>query len=405
MLTSRRFILPVLAAVALALLGPPIASAQPTHGSVSTVSGQTLRVQLDDSLSVEIGADGRVVAQRRVGGERVQVSFAVLTVEQIERSFDGTWTAICRVERQSEDLQVGERVRFDSVFARSRLTLQTIPPNSVALIDSVEVGSTPVEVPIGVGAHTITFSKTGFRSVTRSLTIEQGEHRTLTDTLQAARGQLVVNTLPDGATVRISGRRLGRTPVSTELQSGTYTIRIQREGYLSASRTVKVPIGGEKRLNVPLQRPLEVGLSPQQPERIVDPTLERRDKRLLITYDLTGEADAYSVELQLSTDGGKTFESLPEAVAGAVGNEVTPGQDKQLVWSAIEDFPKGLTGPDNQLRLAVDESSGNTLFWVLGGALASGAAATVLGVMSGGDDGGSDGSGGGDLPSAPPPAP
>jgi hypothetical protein len=85
-----------------------------------------------------------------------------------------------------------------------------------------------------------------------------------------------------------------------------------------------------------------------------------------------------------------------------VGNEVTPGQDKQLVWSAIEDFPKGLTGPDNQLRLAVDESGGNTLFWVLGGALASGAAATVLGVMSGGSGGGG---GGGDLPSTPPTPP
>ena len=402
MLMPRRFLLAVLAAVAVAVLGSPIASAQPTHGSVSTVSGQTLRVQLDDSLSVEIGADGRVVAQRRVGGERVQVSFAVLTVEQIERSFDGAWTAICRVERQSEDLQVGERVRFDAVFERPRLTLQTIPPNAVALIDSVEVGSTPVEVPIGVGAHTVTLSKTGFRPVTQSITIGQGEHRTLTDTLQAARGQLVVNTLPDSATVRIPGRRLGHTPLSTELQSGTYTIRIQREGYLSASRTVEIPIGGEKRLNVPLQRPLEVGLSPQQTDRIVDPTLERRDKRLLITYDLTGEADAYSVELQLSTDGGKTFEPLPEAVAGAVGNEVTPGRGKQLVWTAIEDFPKGLTGPDNQLRLAVDESGGNTLFWVLGGALASGAAATVLGVMSGGGGGGG---GGGDLPSTPPTPP
>lgn len=401
MLMPRRFLLAVLAAVAVAVLGSPIASAQPTHGSVSTVSGQTLRVQLDDSLSVEIGTDGRVVAQRQVGGQRVQVSFAVLTVEQIERSFDGTWTAICRIERQSEDLQVGERVRFNSVFDRPRLTLQTIPPNSVALIDSVEVGSTPVEVPIGVGTHTVNFSKTGFRPVSQSFTIEQGEHRTLTDTLQAARGQLVVNTLPDSATVRVSSRRLGRTPLSTELQSGTYTVHIQREGYLSASRTVEIPIGGEERLNVPLQRPLEVGLSSQQPDRIVDPSLSRRDKRLLITYDLAGEADAYSVELQLSTDGGKTFEPLPEAVAGAVGDEVTPGQDKQLVWSAIEDFPKGLTGPDNQLRLAVDESGGNTLFWVLGGALASGAAATVLGVVSGGGGGGS----GGDLPSNPPTPP
>jgi len=400
MLTPRCLILAFLLAVSLGGLGVPEAAAQ-THGTVSTVSGETLRVQLDDSLSVEIGAEGRVVAERRVGGKRVEVSFAVLTVRQIERSFDGTWTAICQVERRSEDLQVGERVRFDSVFDRPRLTVQTIPPNAVALIDSVEVGSTPVEVPVGVGSHTLSLSKTGYRSVTRSLTIEQGEHRALTDTLQAAQGRLVVNSLPDSALVRLPERRLGRTPLSVELQSGTYTVKIQREGYLSTSRPVEVPVGDETRLNVTLQRPLQIRLSPQQPDLVVDPTLTRRGKRLLLTYDLAGEAEAYSVELQLSTDGGSTFEPLPETVAGAVGDEVAPGQDKQLVWSATKDFPKGFTGSDNQLRLAVEESGGNTLLWVLGGAVASGAAATVLGVMGGGGGG----SGGGDLPSTPPTPP
>ncbi|PSQ96800.1 MAG: hypothetical protein BRD55_05880 [Bacteroidetes bacterium SW_9_63_38] len=132
-----------------------------------------------------------------------------------------------------------------------------------------------------------------------------------------------------------------------------------------------------------LRRPLAVSVSPQQPDRIVNPRLARRDKRLLLTYDLTGEADAYSVELQLSTDGGKTFEPLPETVAGAVGNEVAPGSDKQLVWTAIEDFPKGFSGTGNQLRLAVEESSGNPLYWVLGGALASGAVAAAIGVAGG----------------------
>lgn len=403
MLMLRRFMFAFVLTMGLGLVGSPAALAQSPHGSVSAVSGQTLRVQLDDSLSVEIGASGRVVAQRQVGGKRVQVSFAVLTVTQVERSFDGPWTAVCRVERRSENLQVGDRVRFDSVFDRPRLILQTIPSNSTARIDSVDVGSTPVDVPIGVGAHTLSLSKSGYRPSTRSFTIGQGDHRTIIDTLQATRGRLVVNTLPDSAMVRVPGRRLGRTPLSATLQSGTYTLRLQREGYLTASRTVEVPVGEETRLNVPLQRPLQVRLSPQQPDRIVNPTLKRRGKRLLLTYDLVGDADAYSVELQLSTDGGTTFEPLPEAVAGAVGDEVTPGRDKQLVWTAIEDFPKGLAGPDHQLRLAVDESGGNTLFWVLGGALASGAAATVLGVMSGGGGGG--GSGGGDLPNTPPAPP
>lgn len=87
-----------------------------------------------------------------------------------------------------------------------------------------------------------------------------------------------------------------------------------------------------------------------------------------------------------------------------VEDQVTPGRSRQVVWSAVNDFPRGLSGSGNRLRLAVEPAGGNSLYWVLGSALAAGAGATaaVLGVFGGGGGGGS---GGGDLPTSPPAPP
>ena len=122
-----------------------------------------------------------------------------------------------------------------------------------------------------------------------------------------------------------------------------------------------------------------------------------------------GDEEAYEVALQLSTNEGQTYEPLPETVAGAVGDEVAPGRDLQIVWSALEDFPKGFAGSGNRLRLAVEPAGGGGLYWVLGSVLtagAGGAAAAVLGLFGGSSGGGGGGgSGGGDLPSSPPTPP
>ncbi|MFB6248290.1 MAG: PEGA domain-containing protein [Salinibacter sp.] len=402
----RRLGLALLASLLAGALLVGSAAAQKTHGNVSTVSGSTLRVELEDSLSVASGTPGRVVEARTVGGDVVQMAFAVVTVDRVEKPLDGPWVAVCEITRQSENLEVGDRVLFEDVFSRARLAVRSTPPNAAVVLDSVDVGRTPLSGPVGVGEHALRLERDGFLPTRRTFTIRRGETRTLRDTLQTARGTLTVNTLPDSATVRLEGRSVGPTPVSTEVQAGTYALRIEREGYRTVERTVSVPTGGEQRLNLDLQRPLEVDLADQQPAPVVNAALSREGDRLVLQYDLVGDAEAYDVELLLSTNGGQTFEPLPETVAGAVGDEVTPGRDQQVVWSAVEDFPRGLVGSGNRLRLAVEPAGGNALYWVLGGAVAvgaGGAAAAVLGLFGGGGSGA--GGGSGELPSTPPTPP
>lgn len=409
--TPHRLGLALLASLLAGSLLVGAAAAQETHGTVSTVSGSTLRVELEDSLSVASGTGGRVVEMRTVGGDAVQMSFAVVSVTRVETPFDGPWVAICQITRQSEDLEVGDRVLFEDVFSRARVAVRSAPSEATVYLDSVNVGRTPLSGPVGAGEHTLRLERDGFLPARRPFTVERGEARTLRDTLQTARGTLAVNTLPDSATVRLEDRTLGATPVSTEVQAGTYTLRIQREGYRTVERTVSVPTGGEQRVNLDLQRPLAVRLADQQADPVVNAALAREGDRLVLEYDLVGDAEAYEVELQLSTNDGQTFEPLPETVAGAVGDEVAPGRGLQVVWSAVEDFPKGLVGAGNRLRLAVEPAGGGGLYWVLGSVLtagAGGAAAAVLGLFGGGgggNGGGGGGNGGNGLPSSPPTPP
>lgn len=89
---------------------------------------------------------------------------------------------------------------------------------------------------------------------------------------------------------------------------------------------------------------------------------------------------------------GRSFEALPEVLAGAVGEDIAPGTGKQIVWAALVDFPQGIAGQDNRVRLAVEEQGGGGFLWVLGGAIVAGAGTTV-GLLLGGGGGESEGGG------------
>jgi hypothetical protein len=396
----------ILATALLLLLagGPLVGSVmgQP-HGEVTRVDGETLYVELDDSIAVDAGTVGRVVQEREVNDELVELTFAVLSVQEVQQPADGAWVVVCQITRQSRNLQAGDPVRFDSVDPRARFTVQSTPSEATVYLDGTRVGTTPLEGPIGQGYHKVRLEREGYRSQTRTFVAEAGERYRFRDTLETAIGTITVNSLPDSATVSLGGETLGTTPLSTEVQEDTYVLRVRRSGYLPYEDTVSVEGGDERQVNAPLRRPLQVSLADEQVKEVTNATLQREGDRLVLTYDLIGDAEAYTVELLLSTDGGKTFGPLPETVAGAVGNEVTPGENKQVVWAAVEDFPRGVTGAGNRLRLSVESGGGNGLYWVVGSVLTAGAgtAAAVLLDLVGGGGGG----GGNDLPDAPPPAP
>lgn len=401
MLNTAKFSIVV---VLLALVGGLAAqpAAGQAQGQVTRVDGQTVYIELADSITVNPGTVGRVVEERIVDGNRVQLTFAVLSVQEVSRPVTGPWVAASQITRQSRNLQPGDEVDFDSVSPRATLTVRSQPEGATVSVDGTTVGKTPLDGFIGTGSHEVQLTKTGYRSVTHSFVVQPGQQQRIQDTLQTAIGTLTVTSLPDSANVRVDGEPLGQTPVSEDLQAGTYALEVQRDGYLSFDREVTIEGGIERQINVPLRRPLRVSAAEQQSKAVTNVAVTREGDRIVVAYDLVADGETYAVDLLLSTNGGKTFEPLPKATAGAVGGKVTPGTDKQIVWAATEDFPRGLTGSGNRLRLAVEPGGGGGLYWVLGSVITAGAGtavAAVLGVFGGG------GGGQGDLPDAPPPAP
>ncbi len=369
------------------------------QGEVTRVDGDTLYVRLADSITVDAGVVGRVVEERVVNNETVQLSFAVMSVQRVDRPVNDAWVAACQITRRSRNLEPGDQVQFNSVSPRPRLTVRTEPSGARVSVDGTEAGTTPLEGSVERGSHEVTITLKGYESVTRTFSVGPGETARIQDTLQTAIGTLTVTSLPDSAIVQLGDQTLGQTPLSTEVQEGTYTLRVSRTGYLPDERSVTIQSDTEKEVNVPMKRPLQVTPADQQDNEVANVKVDREGDRLIVTYNLVGNDDSYTVELLLSTNDGETFEPLPKTLAGAIGEEVTPGKEKQIVWAATEDFPEGFTGSENRLRVSV-EPEGGGLYWIIGSVLTAGAGATAAAVL--GVFGGESGS---NLPNSPPPAP
>jgi PKD repeat protein len=116
--------------------------------------------------------------------------------------------------------------------------------------------------------------------------------------------------------------------------------------------------------------------------------LEQEDGRVVVSYDLTGTAKKYNVDLLLSTDGGQNFQPLPLQVTGDVGKGIRPGAGKEIVWMVLDDFPEGLAGEQYRLQVAAKKQGGKGLLYLVGGAIVAGGGATVALLLGGSGENG-----------------
>jgi len=114
---------------------------------------------------------------------------------------------------------------------------------------------------------------------------------------------------------------------------------------------------------------------------------------LVVTYDLVGTAKKYEVRLLLSTDGGRSFEALPQTVTGEVGQGILPGAAKEMRWAVLQDFPQGLAGDQYRVQVTAQKQGGGALLYILGAVVAGGGVTAAL-LLGGGGNGGGNGNGG-----------
>jgi hypothetical protein len=124
---------------------------------------------------------------------------------------------------------------------------------AVITVNGREVGTSPLDSPLALPAgaeHRIEARLTGFRAAVREITLAQGAEPPVVE-LELSRLQvserIQVRSTPPGAEVLINGERVGTSPWSDQLETGTYSLELRLDGYVSQQREVAV-VAGEPRL-------------------------------------------------------------------------------------------------------------------------------------------------------------
>jgi len=133
--------------------------------------------------------------------------------------------------------------RFSLQLLPGLLALNVTPGAGVrVLVDGEERGLTPlppIEVP--PGEHEVALRAEGYAPHTARLTFAGGgATETLAAALRPDSAPVTVASDPGGATVRVDGNAIGRTPLTADLSSGPRLVELELAGFARAARRITV---------------------------------------------------------------------------------------------------------------------------------------------------------------------
>lgn len=108
---------------------------------------------------------------------------------------------------------------------------------------------------------------------------------------------------------------------------------------------------------------------------------QRPDGWVEVTYDLAGDSsEKYTIKLSVAQSGSRTKLAMRRAsLSGDIGEDISPGWGKKIIWNLPQDYPKGLAGDGFVFVVeAIEKGGGSKLRWVLAGLGAAAGAALLL---------------------------
>jgi formylglycine-generating enzyme required for sulfatase activity len=141
--------------------------------------------------------------------------------------------------------------RFSLVPLPGRLAVASAPVSGATVrVDGREVGQTPLGgLELEAGEHEVRVQAEGYVEGRVQVAIQgQGVGQRVFVTLVPNSAPLTFDSVPPGATVRVDGRALGRTPLTAAVSAGSRSIDVERDGYRPESRRVEVVAGRPLRL-------------------------------------------------------------------------------------------------------------------------------------------------------------
>jgi len=192
------------------------------------------------------------------------------------------------------------------------VNITSSPAGAEIFVDGEPTGqTTPAVVEILAGEHEVRLKAPGHKSHRQRILVAAQEQRTLDPvTLTRADSLLTVRSDPPGAGVTLNGRFQGETPVELAVRSGVqYRLQAFRSGYAPAERSIRLPAGAERTLNLALEQLTGTVVVQARPEKA----------ELLVNGRSRGQANQ---TLQLPTEAPRIEIRLP-GYAG-YSTEITP---------------------------------------------------------------------------------
>ncbi|MBC7195055.1 MAG: PEGA domain-containing protein, partial [Caldisericia bacterium] len=147
------------------------------------------------------------------------------------------------------------------VSKKGSLEVTSTPSQAKVYINNDYKGDTPLTLELNIGTYNLKITKSGYQDYTDTIKIEENKILKISPKLSQVStttppttkkvGYLSVNTNPTGADVYIGDKSIGKTPIkSYELNEGSYTIRIMKEGYNEFSKKITITSGKTNDLGV-----------------------------------------------------------------------------------------------------------------------------------------------------------
>ena len=159
--------------------------------------------------------------------------------------------------------------------AWAEISFASEPPDAQVFSGEEMLGATPLTAQLSEGRHDIRIRAAGYKVWQDSIAVVAGEPQAVTGIrLEPADATLFLASSPARANATVNGNFLGLTPLEVPLTPGEATkIRLFKQGYKPAARSVTAQSGEQKRLSVTLEPelvPVVVRVEPGDAKIFVD---------------------------------------------------------------------------------------------------------------------------------------